>query len=179
MAHEAQKQFCEQVVAKFPELFINKQSLDIGSLDINGNNRWMFTKGTCLGLDVGAGPNVDIVSKGHEYNPPNDSFDVIVSTECFEHDMYYPQTFANIIRMLKPGGIFVFTCATIGRQEHGTRRANSWAAPLLSEEWSDYYKNLTEKDVRDIMDVDVFESYEFQTNRNACDLYFWGIKKAS
>lgn len=176
MAHEAQKQFCEQVVNKFPELFINKHSLDVGSLDINGNNKFMFTGGTYLGLDLGAGPNVDIISKGHEYDAPDNAFDVIISTECFEHDMYYPQTLANIVRMLKSGGIFVFTCATTGRQEHGTRKSNAWAAPLLSEEWSDYYKNLTEQDIRDVLNMDVFKAYEFKTDLRVCDLYFWGIK---
>lgn len=176
MAHESQKRFCEYVIYRFPEMFVNKRSLDVGSLDINGNNKFMFKGGTYLGLDLGAGPNVDIISKGHEYDAPDDTFDVIVSTECFEHDMHYPETLSNIIRMLKPGGIFVFTCATTGRQEHGTRRANAWAAPFLSEEWSDYYKNLTEQDIVDVMNLDVFESFEFKTDLRVCDLYFWGIK---
>lgn len=177
MAHGAQIQFCEEVVTRFPEMFVDKLSLDVGSLDINGNNRYMFTGGTYLGLDLGEGPNVHIVSKGHEYDAPDNTFDTIVSTECFEHDMYYHETLANIIRMLKPGGIFVFTCATTGRQEHGTRRSNQWAAPFLSDVWSDYYKNLTEQDIRDVMDMNAFENYEFKTRTDVCDLYFWGIKK--
>ena len=67
--------------------------------------------------------------------------------------MFYPQTIQNVMRMLKPGGMFLFTCAAPGRPEHGTRRQGEWCAPLLlqiSEEWADYYKNLTEEDIRKI-----------------------------
>lgn len=39
-------------------------------------------------------------------------------------------------------------------------------------------KNLTENDIREVMDFDVnFSEYEFLSRVNPCDLYFWGIKK--
>jgi SAM-dependent methyltransferase len=134
MAHQQQKSFCLQVLEKFPEYFIDKNSLDIGSLDINGNNRFMFNGGTCIGIDIAEGKNVDVISKGHELTYADNSVDVIISTECFEHDMYYDLTLKNIIRMLKPGGIFLFTCASTGRPEHGTLRTSKENAPLLEGE---------------------------------------------
>jgi len=89
----------------------------------------------------------------------------------------------NIIKMLKPGGLFLFTCASTGRPEHGTRRTSPIDAPLLiqiSEEWSDYYKNLTESDIRKIVNFDnAFPDGEFQyrfENGVPIDLYFYGIK---
>lgn len=180
MSHPSQVKFCKYVVEKFPEMFVNKHSLDVGSLDVNGNNRWMFTDGSYTGIDIGQGPNVDVVSLGHEYFAPDNKYDVIVSTECFEHDMYYPLTLLNIVRMLKPGGIFVFTCATEGRPEHGTSRSDKSAAPLLKDEWADYYKNLTEEDIRNAVDIDnIFSEYEFIAESTVHDLYFWGIKKSS
>jgi SAM-dependent methyltransferase len=153
MAHKEQRDFCIKVKEKFPEFFKNKKVLDIGSLDINGSNRDLFENCNYLGLDVGEGRNVDIVSVGHLFDGPDNYFDTIISTEVFEHDMYYEETIKNIMRMLKPGGLFLFTCAAPGRPEHGTRRQGEWCAPLLlqiSEEWADYYKNLTEDDVRNL-----------------------------
>ena len=180
MAHPEQKEFCERVLQQMPNLFENKNVLDVGSLDINGNNRFLFTNCTYCGIDIGNGPNVDIVSLSHEFQAPDETYDVIVSTECFEHDMHYKKSLINIVRILKKGGLFLFTCATTDRPEHGTRRTSPGNAPLLMShlEWSDYYKNLTEQDIREVIDVDlIFDKYYFEVNNQAHDLYFWGIKK--
>lgn len=182
MAHPQQQEFCKSIQQKYPDFFKESLVLDIGSLDINGNNQYLFENSLYFGVDVAAGRNVDIISKGHELMFHDATFDLIISTECFEHDQYYPDTIKNIYRMLKPGGMFIFTCATTGRPEHGTSRTTPHDAPLLQsiENWSDYYKNLTESDIRDIFDIDMnFQSYEFTTNTESCDLYFWGIKTGS
>ena len=179
MAHLEQVEYCSKVKNKFPEWFTNKFVLDVGSLDINGNNQYLFNNCPYLGLDIGEGRNVDIVSKGHELNLPDNTFDVIISTECFEHDMYYEKTLRNIYRMLKPGGFFIFTCATTGRPEHGTRRTTPEDAFLLpdSNNWSDYYKNLTQKDFESIFDFNTeFSEIYFETNDKSHDIYFYGFK---
>ncbi len=184
MAHKEQHDFCVRVKDHLPNFFRNKKVLDIGSLDINGNNRSLFENCNYIGLDVGEGRNVDVVSVGHKYDAPNEFFDVIISTEVFEHDMFYEETIKNIIRMLKPGGLFIFTCAAPGRPEHGTRRLGENCAPLLiqiSEEWADYYKNLTEQDIRKINSFnEVFPDGHFELNNIhleiPADLYFYGIK---
>ena len=183
MAHPEQKDFCERVRAHNPSYFVGKRVLDVGSLDINGNNRFLYIDSVHIGIDIGPGPNVDVVCLGHEYNEPDGSFDAIISTECFEHDMHYEKTIKNIIRLLAPGGMFIFTCATTGRPEHGTSRSDGGVnAPLLAAhgEWSDYYKNLAEEDIRAVIDVDaIFSDYKFENNLDpkVCDLYFYGIKK--
>ena len=184
MAHKEQRDFCIRVKEKFPEYFKNKKVLDIGSLDINGSNRDLFEDCNYIGIDVGEGKNVDLISVGHLFDGPDDYFDTIISTEVFEHDMYYVETIKNIMRMLKPGGLFLFTCAAPGRPEHGTRRQGEWCAPLLlqiSEEWADYYKNLEESDIRKIGGFDeVFPDSHFELNNIyleiPADLYFYGIK---
>ena len=150
MAHKQQQDFCLRVKDKHPEFFKNKKVLDIGSLDLNGSNRFLFEDCNYIGIDVGEGKNVDVASPGNTYDGPDNYFDIIISTEVFEHDMYYKDTIKNSMRMLKPGGMFLFTCAANGRPEHGTRRTSVWDAPLLgevSEEWSDYYKNLEKEDI--------------------------------
>lgn len=186
MAHKEQKAFCETVKSKYPTYFKDKKVLDIGSLDINGSNRYLFENCKYIGIDLGEGKNVDAISSGHLYDAPNEYFDTIISTETFEHDMFYEKTIQNIIRMLKPGGLFLFTCAAPGRPEHGTRRTGGFDAPLLiqvSEQWADYYKNLTEGDVRKINGFNIhFPDGYFELNNNAeipSDLYFYGIKGGS
>lgn len=180
MAHRQQIEFCTKIKNLLPKFFINKKVLDVGSLDINGNNRYLFTNCEYIGIDIGQGKNVDFICLAHEYAGKNEEFDFVISTECFEHDKYYSETLKNCIRMLKPGGMFLFTCATNGRPEHGTRRTSIKDAPLLSQygEWIDYYKNLTEDDIRQVIEIDsIFDSYLFEVNNTSHDLYFYGIKK--
>jgi autotransporter strand-loop-strand O-heptosyltransferase len=184
MAHKEQRDFCLRVKEKLPHFFKNKKVLDIGSLDINGSNRDLFEDCNYLGLDVGEGKNVDVVSVGHLFDGPDNYFDTIISTEVFEHDMYYEKTIDNVMRMLKPGGLFIFTCAAPGRPEHGTRRLGQHCAPLLleiSEEWADYYKNLDESDIRKIPKFnETFPDGYFELNNIyleiPADLYFYGVK---
>jgi len=187
--HDEQINFCKFIKKKFPDYFVNKKVVDIGSLDVNGNNRYLFSGGSYIGIDVAPGKNVDIVTPGHLYGADDESFDVIISTECFEHDMYYKKTLQNIVRLLKSGGMFLFTCAAPGREEHGTQRTRPEDSPLTStinEEWSNYYHNVSEKDLKRALDLDdMFEKYSVDEHheikltptRYINDLYFWGIKK--
>lgn len=180
MAHEQQRDFCRKVKARFPEFFHGKLVVDFGSLDINGSNQYLFENSGYIGVDLFAGRNVDLACKGHELGLPDESVDVIISTECFEHDSHYGKTINNINRLLKRGGLFLFSCATTGRAEHGTRRTTPEDAPFtqLLGDWADYYKNLEESHIRDVIDIDaVFDEYEFSHQNETHDLYFWGIKK--
>jgi SAM-dependent methyltransferase len=168
MAHQQQTDFCKRLV------------LDIGSLDVNGNNQHLFDDCLYLGVDLLPGKNVDLATKGHELSLPDESVDVVVSTECFEHDRFYQLTLKNIVRILKPGGLFMFTCATTGRPEHGTWQTTPEDAPFTQQfgEWASYYRNIEESDIRSALDVDaIFGQYEFSANVESHDLYFWGVKK--
>ena len=131
MSHLEQKRFCLSAKQQYPEYFEEKLVLDVGSLDINGSNRFLFQSCNYVGVDLLSGENVDFVSKAHELMLPDSTFDTIISTECFEHDKFYRESIINIIRMLKPGGMFIFTCATTGRPEHGTRRPQPFTAVAL------------------------------------------------
>jgi SAM-dependent methyltransferase len=178
MAHQEQINYLIKIKSKFPEKFSNCSVLDIGSLDVNGNNRHLFQNYSYVGVDIGAGNNVDFVCNGHEFRP-NKQFDIVISTECFEHDPFYEKTIFNSIDLTKPKGMFLFTCATEGRAEHGTRNSNSaWASPHSNIKFDDYYKNVTQKDVEKIIDLEtVFSDFKFEVNLVSHDLYFYGIKK--
>ena len=172
MSHKEQVDFFTSVFKKFPNKFIDKDFIEIGSLIINGSLREIFVKSkSYLGVDIGPGPGVDLIKKGHEVDIADNSFDVALSAECFEHDKYWEQTFQKMIDLVKSGGMIVFSCATTGRAEHGTSRTDAGSSPFTQ----DYYKNLTEIDFRAKFDIPkIFEKYEFIGERNHHDLYFWG-----
>ena len=179
MSHREQRDFCLSVKRKFPECFTEKTVLDVGSGDVNGNNNRFFSSCFVLGNDVAIGPNVSLICFAHELPFVDEFFDTIISTECFEHDRHYVKTLKSIVRMLKSGGLFVFTCATTGRLEHGTSKNKPYQAfstRIVGLE--DYYANVTEKDIRESILIDeVFEDYVFSVNDDHHDLYFWGVKR--
>jgi SAM-dependent methyltransferase len=178
--HPEARHFTLFVKSQFPEFFVNKKVLDVGSGDINGNNRFLFDNCSYEGNDVFAANNVTIVSKTSLLPFEAESFDTIISTECFEHDPEYAASFQKILTMLKPGGLFLFTCASTGRHEHGTRRTSpqdSYGTIGNVEGWTDYYKNLTFDDLKGSIDINEFSQYAHYYHPYACDLYFWGIKK--
>ena len=179
--HPEARHFLDFVKNAFPKFFEGVRCLDAGAADINGNNRHYFSNSEYIGNDVFPAPNVTILSKTSDLRFTDGHFDTIVSSECFEHDLFYRESLQNIVRMLRPGGLFGFTCASTGRAEHGTLRTSPHASMTTQTgdmEWANYYKNLTEGDVREAVDIDSeFEHYQFVYNPTSYDLYFWGIKK--
>ncbi len=94
--------------------------VDIGSYDVNGSYKqffmhpaWRYT-----GVDLAAGPNVDVVLAS-PYRLPLASFsaDVIVSGQAFEHVEYFWLTWLEMARVLKPGGL-IFLLAPSRGPEH-------------------------------------------------------------
>ena len=179
--HPQARHFMDFVKSIFPEYFNSKMVLDVGSGDINGNNRYLFENCIYTGNDVIQAKNVDVVSKTKDLKFENNTFDTIISTECFEHDPEYKQSILKIYDMLKPDGLFIFTCASLGRGEHGTRRTSpacSYGTIGKLDDMVDYYKNLDIKDINDVLDLNKsFSSWDSYYNYKSKDLYFVGIKK--
>jgi SAM-dependent methyltransferase len=172
--------FVQQILHSF---FIEKKVLDVGSGDINGNNHFLFKNCEYHGNDVIQANNVTIVSKTKDLPFVNNTFDTIISTECFEHDPEYKESFIKIYNLLKPDGLFCFTCASTDRAEHGTRRTtpqDSYGTIGNLEDMSDYYKNLTEIDLNEVLPLnDLFSVWDTYYNNISKDLYFVGIKKGN
>lgn len=178
MSHIQQQHYIQSIKNLFPLFFQNSKVLEIGSLDINGSVRSFFNNCDFIGIDVGEGKGVDVVCEGQNYKGDNNSFDVTISCECFEHNPYWFETFTNMYRMCKQEGLLLFTCATTGRPEHGTSRTSPKKSPLTIAKGWDYYKNLTENDfVKSFNFLENFSEYQFSTNLESFDLYFYGIKK--
>ncbi len=93
VSHPEQMDFCRRISSRWPHLFQGKRVIDCGSLDINGNNRYLFSGCEYTGIDIVAGANVDVVTRIHEFN--RGKFDVVISTECFEHDEHFGSPLLN------------------------------------------------------------------------------------
>jgi|TARA_R110000764_G_scaffold3051_1_gene12872 SAM-dependent methyltransferase len=189
MAHKQQNDYVNKIKSKFPNSFKNNKVLGIGTFNVVGTEDQYFDECDYQGLDLLPGEGVDIVCPAQEYNAPDNTFDTIISCECFEHNPYYKETMINAYRMLKSGGLMLLTMATTGRPEHGTARLEieskrkfpNWKTMpnVAKENWdNNYYRNVTEADILRIMDIkSLFINFEFEINEEHSDLYFWGIKK--
>ncbi|UGX87682.1 methyltransferase domain-containing protein [Phyllobacterium meliloti] len=90
--------------------------LDVGAMDVNGSLRSAAPSAVeYVGVDLEAGPGVDIVYNIGDPLPVEDnSFDLCVSTSCFEHDPLFWQTFLNVVDALKDGGYFYLNAPSNG-----------------------------------------------------------------
>lgn len=178
--HIQAKLFLEYIASILPMSFKGIKVLDVGSGDINGNNKYLFTDCEYFGNDVVANHNVTHVSKTSNLPFEDGTFDTIISSECFEHDPEYKTSWVKIYNMLKSGGLFVFTCASTGRPEHGTRRTtprDSFGTLGGLEDMQDYYKNLTHIDLNKVLPLNkCFSVWNTYYESKHKDLFFVGIK---
>lgn len=80
--------------------------LDVGGLDVNGTLRsaapdhWEY-----VSVDMVAGPGVDVVlDDPYAFPFAEGAFDAVVSTSCFEHDLFFWITFNEMCRVCRSGG---------------------------------------------------------------------------
>jgi len=99
--------------------------LDVGSLDGKGNynysdifdeKNWTYT-----GLDFQEGNNVDIVVTDiyNWFEIEDNTYDVIVSGQFFEHLEFFWLTMSEIERVLKPGGYICIIVPSAGPKHGG------------------------------------------------------------
>ena len=81
--------------------------VELGSLNVNGSLRDHCPKGAAyLGLDSVDGPGVDRVVDWDAPLPLADaSADVVLSSSALEHDPCFWQSFLEMLRLLRPGGL--------------------------------------------------------------------------
>jgi SAM-dependent methyltransferase len=147
MAHDEQRRFFALVSEFLVVRSAQTSILEVGSLDINGSLREFAPGCRYVGIDMAPGPGVDLVCEGQDFDPGEDRFDVVWSAECMEHNPYWEATVKNMVRLLRPGGLFVLSCAAPGRAPHGLASQEAWASPLTVAAGWDYYRNLSFRDV--------------------------------
>lgn len=179
MAHQGQRDFVRLVSTELQSFFRDARVLEVGSLNINGSVRDFFSNCNYVGIDIAPGKDVDVVCQGQEYAAADGSFDQVISCEAMEHNPHWKETFDNMVRICRPGGLVLMTCATTGRQEHGTTRSAPSSSPLTIEQGWNYYRNLTRKSFESECNLSSeFSHYHFWTNWSSYDLYFLGLKKS-
>jgi SAM-dependent methyltransferase len=99
-------------LAKFAEMLDPSTHLkigDVGAYDVNGCLRPLFTNDKWIyrGIDMSAGPNVDIVvSSETDWTCIDDGeFDVVVSVSTLEHTRRPWLVVREIARIMKAGGV--------------------------------------------------------------------------
>ena len=142
--HFEQTQYVKEALAKY-FAGINKdiseiKVLEIGSKDINGNNRqFLDSKVQYRGLDLSEGKNVDIVSHFVDYFKKTEcDYDLIISTEALEHDKRWFETLQVLAQNNNSEWTAIITAAGMDRKEHGTTRS----LPKDSPDTNDYYGNI-------------------------------------
>lgn len=177
MAHPEQNEFFSSIRAFFPQAFSRARVLEVGALDINGSVRQLFSDCDYTGVDLQLGPGVDLACPGQLLEFPTAGFDTVISAECFEHNPFWRETFANMMRMCRPGGMVLVSCASTGRKEHGTTRTNPDASPFTVQARWDYYRNLTpELLTRGIHLAGWLSDWHCWVNHISRDLYFIGLR---
>lgn len=92
--------------------------LDIGGRNVNGSIRDLFPCATrYIAVDIREGDGVDVVADAATW-VPDQEYDVVVSTETFEHTDVWPQICNTAYKALKTGGSLILTMAGPGRSEH-------------------------------------------------------------
>lgn len=90
--------------------------LDIGSQDVNGSLRDVCpVKMKYIGVDFAEGKGVDVILKDPYKLPFDDeTADVVVCSSCFEHSEFFWLVLLEIMRVLKPDGLFYLNAPSNG-----------------------------------------------------------------
>lgn len=113
----------------FKKTYLNTSNkldiLDVGSLDGKGNYNYsdIFNESnwTYTGLDFQAGNNVDIVVTDiyNWFEIDDNTYDVIISGQFFEHLEFFWLTMSQIERVLRPGGFVCIIVPSAGPKHGG------------------------------------------------------------
>jgi SAM-dependent methyltransferase len=90
--------------------------VDLGSMDVNGSLKEVCPdRFTYVGIDFAAGNNVDIVMKDPYRIPVFDStVDILLASSVFEHSEFFWLLFMDVLRALKPKGLFYLNVPSNG-----------------------------------------------------------------
>lgn len=111
---------CQHFFATYSESIIKLNNkvkvIEIGSQDVNGTLRETCPKNfEYIGVDFVVGKGVDVVLED-PYSLPfeTDSTDVVLSSSCFEHSEMFWIIFLEVLRILKPSGLFYLNAPSNG-----------------------------------------------------------------
>lgn len=139
--HEEAMAFVKQFATEDPISVI-----EVGSRNINGTPRGLFPNAHWTGVDLYAGPDVDVVCDMFDYTPP-DSVDLVICCEVLEHSEKWAEMISRASGWLKSGGRMIITCAGPGRIPH----SHVDGGEVRLEE---YYGNISTQEMRQALESD-------------------------
>ena len=107
--HDSSLKLMGALVEKYLSHLSGISVLDVGSADVNGTYRGLFTKDTWkyAGADMAAGPNVDIVVDKTWSQIQDATYDVVISGQTLEH-IGMPWLWSKQLhRVCKTGGVCI------------------------------------------------------------------------
>lgn len=125
----------------------NKQAirvLDIGSYDMGGTYKQIFENlhYHYTGMDMVEGPNVDLVPEDiyHWKEIEEETFNLVISGQVFEHIEYPWLTMQEIARVLKPSGFCILIAPNSGIEHRAPKDCYRYYADGLSAlaKWVDF-----------------------------------------
>jgi len=130
--------------------------LDIGGRDLNGSTRPLFPNANPYHvLDILPGAGVDFVADAADWRPEDGrKYDLVITTETFEHAKRWPEIIKTAWDVLRPGGWLIFTCAGPGRPPHSGHAAVWELAP------GEWYENVSAEQIREVLADQGWESIE-------------------
>jgi len=116
------------------------RALDVGGADVNGTvhtivRQWFPVESIDV-MDIESGSGVTIVADATDpatwrmlqrerENAKGGLYDLVITTETFEHVEAWGRIVHGAASVLRPGGWFIGTCASWDRRPHGARGAHN------------------------------------------------------
>ena len=143
----------EVMIKNFVDKYLNPETeldiLDIGSQDVNGTFKPFFysPKWRYTGLDIVAGPNVDIVVAPYDYTLDK-KFDVVISGSTMEHVEDLKEWALQVMRTLK-NNTLIFFSAPLDHPVTHRHPKDCWRVYEDGMKWI----------MKDIMGLEILELY--------------------
>lgn len=124
-----------------------RRVVEFGSCNINGSVRSVYpNQVSWLGIDVVAGPNVDLVADAATWTT-DDRFGICICAEVFEHTPGWRDILRTAHTILMPGGVLLASCATGRRPPHsavdgGPLRPDEFYANVSAAEMTEALEHL-------------------------------------
>jgi len=122
--------------------------LDLGGRYVNGTARGLWPNLTWTVLDLIGDPSnhLDrVITADAQWWKPDQTYDVVLSTELLEHVSEWWRVIGTMARALKSDGVLIITCAGPGRAPHSM---HGEADPLPGEPYANVDPDRLERALR-------------------------------